>query len=65
MAQLQETGPGGYSVLLFLFGLLLLASPLTIWWMSAGAPWYTAWVIWALLITLSGLIAHRLGHHDS
>lgn len=65
MPQFQETGPRGYSVLLFLLGLLLLISPFTDWWMSIGAPWYTAWVLWALLIGLTYLVVHRLGHHDA
>lgn len=64
MAHLQESGLGGNSVLLFLLGLLLLASPFTAWWMSAGAPWYTAWVFWGLLIGLSGVISRRYGHHE-
>lgn len=64
MAQFQETGPGGLSVLLFLLGLLFLASPFTTWWTSTGAPWYTVWVLWAILIGLSAALARRVGHHD-
>ncbi len=65
MAQFQETSAAGLSVLLFLLGLLLLVSPLTTWWMSVGAPWYTAWVLWALLIGLTAALARRFSHHDA
>ncbi|QIT56156.1 hypothetical protein HC341_13705 [Aquisalimonas sp. 2447] len=65
MAQFQETSAAGLSVLLFLLGLLVLASPFTTWWMSVGAPWYTAWVLWALLIGLTAALARRSGHHDA
>ncbi|WP_290648861.1 hypothetical protein [Aquisalimonas sp.] len=65
MAPIQDTGPGVSSVLLFLLGLLLIASPFSAWWMSIGAPWYTAWVLWGLLIGLSVLLSLRLGHYDT
>lgn len=65
MAQFQETSAAGLSVLLFLLGLLVLASPFTTWWMSVAAPWYTAWVLWALLIGLTAALARRSGHHDA
>lgn len=65
MAPYQETSPGGLSVLLFLFGVLLLASPFTTWWISTGAPWFSVWLLWALLIGLSAALARRLGHHDA
>lgn len=65
MAQFQETSAAGLCVLLFLLGLLLLASPFTTWWMSMGAPWYTAWVLWGLLIGLTAALARRFGHHDA
>lgn len=65
MAQFQETSAAGLSVLLFLLGLLLLASPFTTWWMSVGAPWYTVWLLWGLLIGLAAVLARRYGHHDA
>ena len=66
MAQNQDTGPGAHSVLVFLLGLFLLASPFTSWWMTIGAPWYFPFALWLVLIILSAALAHRLiKRHDA
>jgi hypothetical protein len=42
------------TLLLFLLGVLLFASPLVQWWSGPGMPWYLPYALWAGLI---GLIA--------
>lgn len=66
MPQSQDPGVGSHSVLIFLLGLFLIASPFATWWMTAGAPWYFIFVCWLLLIALSAILARRLiRHHDA
>jgi len=43
-------------VILFLFGLLLLCSPLTLWWMQHIQLWYLPYILWALVIALTALL---------
>jgi len=48
--------PGKYldrAILLFLFALLLFASPLVSWWASADHPWYLPYGLWLLVIALA------------
>lgn len=49
------------ALLLFLFALFLLLSPLTRWWAGEGAPWYLLFVVWGGIILLAALLqlAHR------
>jgi hypothetical protein len=47
------------TLLLFLFGVLLFASPLVGWWSTPGVPWLTVYVLWVVLIGLIALMAHR------
>ncbi len=56
----QESGPGSYSLLLFLFGLFLLVSPFATWWMGARPPWYFPFALWLMLIVLTAVLARRL-----
>ncbi len=42
-------------LLLLALALFLFASPFTDWWAGAGLPWYTPFVLWALLIAAMGL----------
>lgn len=61
----QDSSPGAYSVLIFLFGLFLLASPFATWWMSAVLPWYVPFLLWLVLIALSAALARSLARrHD-
>jgi len=43
-------------IILFLFGLLLLCSPLTLWWMQHIQLWYLPYILWALVIALTALL---------
>jgi hypothetical protein len=51
-------------VLLFLFALFLLISPLRDWWASARSPWYTPYLLWLGIIGLVFWLSRRRGHHD-
>lgn len=42
-------------LLLLALALFLFASPFTRWWANAGLPWYTPFVLWALLIAAMAL----------
>jgi hypothetical protein len=47
-------------ILLLLFALFLLASPLTMLWASADSPWYLPYLIWLGIIALIAWVQHRL-----
>jgi peptidoglycan/LPS O-acetylase OafA/YrhL len=47
------------TLLLFLFGVLLFASPLVGWWTTPGTHWLTSYVLWAVLIGLIAVVVHR------
>lgn len=50
-------------LLLLALALFLFASPFTDWWAGAGLPWYTPFVLWALLIAAMALRHwHERGH---
>jgi len=51
-------------LLLGLFALLLLSSPLLLWWADPEGPWYMPYLIWALLIALGAWVQHRRGRYD-
>lgn len=40
-------------IILFLLALFLLLSPITLWWAADNSPWYSPYLIWALLILLT------------
>ena len=46
-------------VILFLFGTLMFASPWVHWWASGSLPWYTPYLLLALLIVLIALVQRR------
>ncbi len=50
-------------VLLFLFALFLLLSPLREWWAADDSPWYAPYLIWALIIALSFWLRRQLLRH--
>jgi hypothetical protein len=50
-------------ILLFLFALFLLLSPLLNWWAGDTSPWYSPYLIWALLIALTWLLQRKLRRH--
>ena len=49
----ESTGLIDRVVLLFLFALLLLVSPLVEIWATDDAPWYLPYLGWAVLIALA------------
>ncbi len=50
-------------VLLFLFALFLLLSPIINWWAADDSPWYAPYLIWALLIALGFAVQRRIQRH--
>ena len=51
-------------ILLFLFAIFLLNPPMTIWWSSAGNPWYLPYLFWFGIIVLTAWLTMRRGHDD-
>ncbi len=51
-------------IILFLFALFLLLSPLLNWWAADDSPWYAPYLIWGLLILLSWRLRRRLDRHE-
>jgi hypothetical protein len=49
------------AVLIALFGLFLLVSPLTLWWTGATSFWFLPYLLWLLIIALAGLNHSRYG----
>ena len=47
-------------LILFLLALVLLLSPLVQWWAGDRVPWYSPYLVWALLIFLT----YRLQRHS-
>lgn len=51
-------------VILFLFALFLLLSPIVGWWAADDSPWYAPYLIWGLLILLTWRLRRRLERHE-
>lgn len=51
-------------VLVFLFGLMMYATPFLTWWAVEDSPWYLPYVIWLIIIVLVAFAQLRRGHHD-
>lgn len=51
-------------VILFLFALVLLLSPLVKWWTGEDVPWYSPYLIWALIIFLTFRLERRSPHDE-
>ena len=47
----------------FLIAVLLFASPFRMLWMSAGTPWYVAYLIWLAVIALTCVAQLWRGRH--
>ena len=43
--------------------LLVLSTPIMIWWTSPGSPWYIPYLLWFFIILAIGLIHYR--RHDA
>ncbi len=50
-------------ILLLLFALFLLLSPLIEWWAANDALWYAPYIIWALLIALTFALQRYINRH--
>lgn len=51
-------------VLLFLFALFLLISPLLQWWAADDSPWYLPYLLWLLVIGLTFWLQRRRKRHE-
>ena len=53
MRQIRDIGRGlDRVIILFLFALFLLVSPLLGWWAADDSPWYLPYLLWLALIVL-------------
>lgn len=60
MAQIRETDRQlDRVILLFVFALFLLVSPLLLWWASDNSPWYLPYVLWLVIIVLAAWLQRR------
>lgn len=50
-------------ILLFLFALFLLLSPLLNWWAADDSPWYVPYLIWLVIIVLAFFLERRMRRH--
>lgn len=60
----ETTGFIDRVVLLFLFALLLLVSPLVAIWAQDDAPWYLPYLLWAVIIALAAWLQRREPRDD-
>jgi hypothetical protein len=51
-------------IILFLFALFLLLSPIVEWWAADDSPWYTPYLLWGLLILLSWRLRRWLERNE-
>ena len=52
-------------ILLLLFALFLLLSPIIEWWAADDSPWFAPYLIWALLIALTYWLRRRIDRHST
>lgn len=65
MPQLREsTRHVDRVIVLFLFTLLLMISPLVGWWAGDDSPWYLPYLLWLLVIMLAAWLQRRYGRDD-
>lgn len=50
------------AIILLLLAMLLLLPPLVYWWARPETPWYVPYLLWSVIIVLTGL--SRLGRRD-
>ncbi|KAA3626360.1 MAG: UTP--glucose-1-phosphate uridylyltransferase [Proteobacteria bacterium] len=51
-------------VLVFLFGLMMYATPFLTWWAVEDSPWYLPYLIWLVIIVLVAIAQLRRGSDD-
>lgn len=51
-------------VLVFLFGLMMYATPFLTWWAVEDSPWYLPYLIWLVIIVLVAIAQLRRGADD-
>ncbi len=65
MAKRSETGGSvDRVILLFLFALLLLASPLVAVWAADDSPWYLPYLLWGVIIILAVQLQQRFPNDE-
>jgi hypothetical protein len=52
------------TILLFVLGLFLFASPLIHWWAGPHAPWYLPYLLWGGFIALIVWLQLSRSRHD-
>ena len=52
-------------VMLLLFALFLLLSPIVGWWAADDSPWYAPYLVWALLIALTYALRRAITRHTA
>lgn len=64
--QQQPNNPSFIELTLIALGLalMLIISPLTDWWASINAPWYSPYLIWAVAIIISWLLQRHLNKDE-
>lgn len=51
-------------IILFIFALFLLLSPIIRWWAADDSPWYGPYLLWGLLILLTYKLQRYLRRHE-
>jgi len=65
MALKSEPGrPLTSLVLVFLFGLMMYATPFLTWWAVEDSPWYLPYLIWLFIIALVAFAQLRRGDRE-
>jgi fatty acid desaturase len=52
------------TVLLFLFALFVLVSPVLLLWATVRSPWYLPYLLWLVVIALIAWVSRSSGDHD-
>lgn len=52
-------------ILLLLLALFLLISPIIDWWAADDSPWYSPYLIWGLLISLTFWLRRYINRHKA
>lgn len=51
-------------ILLLLFALFLLASPLRDWWAADDSHWFAPYLLWGVVIALAYWLQRRINRHE-
>lgn len=61
---MNRNAPSDHSLLIALFALFILCSPLNQWWSAMRLPWYMLFAPWLLIIILIALNQKRQRRGD-